>query len=57
MENMMTASLLLQNLGVPFTRSPADSRFLGKGRYRLYLRYVYNGRKFVSDLNKEIILE
>lgn len=35
----------------------ADSRFLGKGRYRLYLRYVYNGRKFVSDLNKEIILE
>lgn len=34
-----------------------NSRFLGKGRYRLYIRYVYDNKKFMSDLKKELIVE
>lgn len=36
MENMMTASLLLQNLGVPFTRSPANPLFPGMAGLDFY---------------------
>ena len=34
-----------------------SSRFVGKGSYRLYVRYLYNNSSYAADLKKEIVLE
>ena len=31
-----------------------NGRFLKKGKYRLYMKYVYNNKNYVSDLKREI---
>jgi hypothetical protein len=31
--------------------------FIKKGTYKLYMKYVYNNKKFVVDLKKEIVLK
>lgn len=34
-----------------------SSRFVGKGSYRLYIRYLYSNSSYAADLKKEIVLE
>lgn len=34
-----------------------SSRFVGKGSYRLYIRYLYSNSSYAADLKKEIALQ
>lgn len=34
-----------------------STRFIEKGTYHVYIKYVYNGTKFISDLKKEIVVK
>lgn len=33
-----------------------NTRFIKKGTYKLYIKYIYDNKKFISDLKREIVI-
>lgn len=41
----------------PGYSTQVNTSFIGPGTYKLYLSYTYNDKKFIFDLNKEVVLK